>query len=315
MLDISRAARGTGPIPDRQVLSVVQSTGMKEVLEHGDWNPHLRDEFLATYVDWLRSCKATPVVGLDQFSERYFVNGVTQTYDIFFYEHKARRFRTLKGEYPYVRLSVDNWAHLEDDELRKDDALALSYPFYADGGVPRNYRQLLDRCQELGVPVLIDAAYFGTCYGVAFDYSHPAIEMVSFSLSKPFCAQSFRIGILFAKRKLGYLEEIQVEARYYNRVGAYMGLKLMREFPPDFMPDKYRDAHHRICRELGVMPTHCLMLANIADDDRRFDQILEDRRFEPLVLPEGARRRVCVSAYLRDPGSPLRRAAKRLLGR
>jgi hypothetical protein len=288
---------------------------MKEVLKGGDWNPQLLEQFLSTYVDWLRACRSTPVVGLDQFSQRYFVNGVTQSYDIFFYEHKARRFRTLKGEYPYVRLSVDRWAHLEDDELRKDDALALSYPFYSDGGVPRNYRQLLDRCQELGVPVLIDAAYFGTCYGVSFDYSHPAIEMVSFSLSKPFCAQSFRIGMLFAKRKLGYLEEIQVQARYYNRVGAYVGLRLMQEFTPDFLPDNYRDAHQRVCRELGVMPSHCLMLANLRDDDRRFDQVLEDPRFEPLVLPEGARRRVCISAYLTNPGSPLRRAAKRLLGR
>jgi hypothetical protein len=315
MLDISRASRGTGPIPDRRVLSVVQSLTMKEVLTRGEWNPNLRDEFLSTYTDWVRASRSTPVVGLDQFPERYFVNGVTQSYDIFFYEHKARRFRTLQGEYPYVRLSVDRWAHLEDDELRKDDALALSFPFYSDGGVPRNYRQLLDRCQELGVPVLIDAAYFGTCYGVTFDYSHPAIEMVSFSLSKPFCAQSFRIGILFAKRKLGYLEEIQVEARYYNRVGAYVGLKLMREFPPDYMPDKYRAAQQRVCSDLGVLPSHCLMLANLRDDDRRFDQVLEDRRFEPPALPEGARRRVCISAYLADRGSPLRQAAKRLLGR
>lgn len=313
--DLSQAGRGTGPIPDRRVIDFIKSITMKEVLEGGEWNPNLKEEFLSTYVEWIRASRSAPVVGLDQFSQRYYVNGVTQTYDIFFYEHKNRRFRTLKGEYPYVRLSVPEWLHVEDDELRENDALVLSAPFYGNGGVPRDYKAMLDRCQELGIPVMIDAAYFGTCYDVSFDYTHPAIEMLSFSLSKPFAAQSFRIGILFTKRKLGYLEEIQVQANYYNRFGAYVGLRLMRQFPADFMPTSYRAAHQKVCARLGVLPSHCLMLGNVKDDDHRFDAILEDDRFEKLELPPGVLRRVCVSAYLTRDGSPLRRVAKRLLGR
>ncbi|AKF11629.1 hypothetical protein DB32_008778 [Sandaracinus amylolyticus] len=312
--DLSRAGRGTGPIVDRRIARAVDSISMKRLLEQAAPRS-LREEFLSTYAEWIRACRATPVTGLDAFSARYFVNGVTQAYDIFFYEHKDRRFRTLQGEYPYVRLSVPDWAHVEADELRPNDALVMSTPFYADGSVPPGYRALLDRCSELGVPVMIDAAYFGTCHGTRFDYGHPAIEMVSFSLSKAFAVQSFRIGILFSKRTLPYLEEIQTQASYYNRVGAYVGLTLMRQFSADFMPSAYRDAQRRVCAQLDVIPSRCVMLANLHDDDRRFDTILEDPRFEKPVLPPGVRRRVCISAYLGAAGSYLRRLARRVFGK
>lgn len=313
--DLSRAGRGTGPIIDRRIVGAVRAISMKEVLEQGAWRDGLKDEFLSTYTEWIRASKATPVTGLDAFPERYFVNGVTQSYDIFFFEHKGRRFRTLQGEYPYVRLSVPDWTHVEADELRPGDALVMSAPFYADGSVPPRYRALLDRCEALGVPVMIDAAYFGTCYDAHFDYAHPAVEMLSFSLSKAFAVQSFRIGILFSKRPLPYLDEIQVQARYYNRVGAYVGVRLMRQFSADFVPSSYRDAQKRLCAELGVIPSRCVMLANLHEDDARFDAMLDDPRFEKPVLPAGVRRRVCISGYLGQGGSRLRRLGRHLLGR
>lgn len=310
--DLSRAGRGTGPIVDRRIVRAIASVSMKEVLERGAWNEGLQEEFLSTYTDWIRASEATPVAGLEAFPWRYFVNGVSQGYDIFFLEHKGRRFRALEAEYPYVRLSVPSFALVETDELRSGDALTLSAPFYADGSVPPRYRELLDRSEQLGVPVMIDAAYFGTCYGARFDFTHPAIEMLSFSLSKAFAAQSFRIGILYSKRPLPYLEELQAQSRYYNRVGAYVGLRLMRQFSADFIPSSYRDAHRRVCAELDVIPSRCVMLANLRDDDERFDAILEDARFERPTLPSGVRRRICVSAYLGDGGSRLRQLGRML---
>jgi len=315
MLDTSKVERGTGPVFDRRVFSFVRSITMRQVLRESEWHPHLKSEFVETYLAWLKGSTVAPVLGLEQFPVSYYMNGVTQAYDVFFYEYKDRRFRILKGEYPYVRLSVDRWAHLEDDELREGDALVLSYPFYANGGLPRDFHTLLDRAAELKVPVFVDAAYFGTCYDMAFDYSHPAIEMLGFSLSKPFSVQSMRIGMLLCKRKLGYLEEIQIAARYFNKIGAHVGLQLMKQFSADFMPSTHRADHRQVCEQLGVSPTHSIMLANIENSDRRFDRMLEDDRFEKLELPEGALRRICVSSYLGYEGSPLRKAAKKLLRR
>lgn len=310
MLNISRAVRGTGPIRNRRITAAATSIGGMDVLRYADGNRDLNLEFNGFFTEWIRSCRSTPVQGLDQFTTRYFVNGVTQSYDIFLYEHKGRRFRTAIGEYPYVRLSVDNWAFLEDDEIRENDAVTLSCPFYAHGGVPQHYASILDKCAELGVPVFVDAAYFGTCRGTSYDFSHPAIEMLSFSLSKPFCIQSYRAGMLMMKRTLPYFEEIQTAARYFNRVGAYVGLRLMHDFSADFIPETYGAAYDNVCQELDLLPTNCMMIANLKHEDKRFDPILVDDRFEDVALPEGQYRRVCISDYLSDRASLVRRVAR-----
>jgi hypothetical protein len=295
----------------RKVDALKKSISMLDVLSGGDWSPHIREEYIDCYKSWIRGGKAAPVAGLGNFPVAYFVNGVTQAYDLFFWRHKGRRFRTLAGEYPYTRLAVERWLSLEDDEIRESDAVVLSCPFYGDGGPPRDYDAILDDCARRGVPVMIDAAYFGTCYGTKLDYSHPAIEMVGFSLSKAFSAQSFRIGLLLSKTELKCLEEIQVQATYFNRIGAYVGIRLMREFSADFIPETYRGAQQSACRALGVQPTHCIMLANLEDDDPRFDHIIADDRFEEKRLPAGVKRRICISRYLSDPSpSPSERASE-----
>lgn len=315
MIDISQASRGTTPVSNNKVFAELKSISMLEILRDGQGNPNLKEDFFAAYRQWLQACTVAPVSGLDQFPHVYFVNGVTQSYDIFFLEHKERRFRVAKGDYPYVRLSVKDWCYLEEEELQAQDAVVLSYPFYENGRAPRNLTQLLDRCLELKIPVMLDAAYFGTCYDMEFDYSHPAIELVGFSLSKTFAVQSYRIGIQFSKKPLNYLEELQNQARYFNQVGAYIGLQLLQKFPADFIPTTYRQAHHDICQQLDLLPTNSIMLANVKPQDHRFDQILEDNRFDPVVLPEEAYERVCISLYLCDTGPRVKTLAKNLLAK
>ncbi|HAC66324.1 MAG TPA: hypothetical protein DCF68_23010 [Cyanothece sp. UBA12306] len=315
MLDISKVTRGTGPVTNNRVFAELKSITMRDILSKGQGNKNLKQDFFAVYSNWLNSCTIAPVKGLDQFPYLYFVNGVTQTYDIFFREYKGKRFRTAKGDYPYLKLSVDNWVYLEDDEIRENDAVALTYPFYENGGIPRNFNLLLDRCEELKVPVMIDAAYFGTCYDVDFDYSHRAIEMLGFSLSKCFAMSSFRIGIQFSKRKFNYLAELQTNSRYFNQVGAYVGLKLMQKFPADFIPSTYKTPHQEICKKMDLLPTNCIMLANIKPEDRRFDKLLEDKRFPQVTLPDGAYHRVGISKYISDKDSKVKKLLKQLLGK
>lgn len=307
--DLSGCHRGTGPVQDWKIQQFVKSMSIVEFMRHGEGNYNLNLDFAAEYLNWIRYCTTAPASGLEQFEVQYFVNGTTQAYDIFFYEYKGRRFRTLRGEYPYVRLSIDNWAFIEDDELRQGDAVVLSMPFYSTGGPPPQFSQILDRCRDLNIPIFIDGAYYGTCYGTNFDYGHPAIDMVSFSLSKPFCIQSFRAGLLLCKRRFGYLEEIQSAARYFNRMGAYVGLRLMQTFGADYIPLKYRTRHREVCNELGLIPTPSVMLANVKEGDDRFDEILQDDRFEPAE--PSTVKRVCISDYLSEPDPLPKKVAKR----
>jgi hypothetical protein len=196
---LSLARRGSAPVQNRRVASFVLGITAKEIMAKGDGNPRLRQDFAAASIDWLGRSTAATLSGLDNYPVRYFVNGVTQGYDLFFYEHKECRFRTYGGEYRYTRLAVQNWLPLEEDDIRAGDALTITLPFYINGAAPPDLSTVLDRCADLSVPVFIDAAYFGTVYDTQLDYSHPAIEMVGVSLSKTFSIQSYRVGLLLTK--------------------------------------------------------------------------------------------------------------------
>lgn len=311
--DLSRCRRGTSPVANWKTHQVVRSIETKEFLWFAEGNPKIREEFIRTYRRWITDSSSFVALGIGAFEAPYYANGVTEGYDIFFREHAGRRFRVFKGEYPYTALSVSNWTYIEEDEIRPGDAVLMSVPFYAHGGVPQGAEEVLKSCAELDVPVFIDAAYFGTCYRQSFDYGHPAIEMVGFSLSKAFNVQSFRIGLLLARKSLPYLEEIQVAANYFNKVGAYVGLKLMESFSADYMPEAYRRRHQMACYRLGLLPSSCIMLGNLRAEDDRFDTLLEDHRFEAQVLPPHTPRRVCISGYISDPSPTSKRILKRAL--
>jgi len=84
MADISKAGRGTGPVFDRRVFQAVQSLSLAE----SQRAHRSARRFLDSYELWLRRSSVATVAGLDSFSPRYPVHGVTEGYDCFFREHR-----------------------------------------------------------------------------------------------------------------------------------------------------------------------------------------------------------------------------------
>jgi hypothetical protein len=312
--NLTRCTRDTGPVTNWRVHQVVRTITMTEILWKTEGDPDILRDFTCGYRDWILGSSAFGARGLKRFDQLYYTNGVTQGYDIFLREYAGRRFRVFKGEYPYTALSGGEWAYVEDEQIHPNDAVVMSVPFYATGRPPHEAEEVLETCAALGVPVFVDAAYFGTCYGASFDYGHPAISMVGFSLSKAFAIQSFRVGLLLSRVRFPCLDEIQVYANYFNKVGAYVGMHLMDAFSADYMPNTYRLRHQEACYALGLVPSGCIMLGNVREDDDRFDDLLRDDRFAPVDLPPHTPRRVGISDYISDRAPPLKKAIRRVVG-
>jgi len=133
-----------------------------------------------------------------------------------------------------------DWKFLEDDEIRKNDAVIISYPFSDLGDKHPLTEEVLNRCEELNVPVLIDCTYFGTCHDIDFNLSYNCITDVTFSLSKSFDVANARIGIRLSKIDDDDPLFVVNKINYTNRLGAYIGLQLINQFSPDFISLKYK---------------------------------------------------------------------------
>lgn len=216
--------------------------------------------FLRRYRDWIQSTNLNTVAGLDHFSNVVYSQGTSESFENFYLRHRNRRFRCFRGEYLYHELIWRNleynWAYIDDDELRPNDAVIVSLPF-ADTGNQKHTKQMLDLCAELDIPVLIDSAFFGICAGINFDYSHPAITDVTMSLSKPFPASGIRIGIRFSKNTADGLD-IYAKTNYVNKLGAAVGFQLLDHQSPDYIWSRYRDHQLAWCKQYDLVASDCV---------------------------------------------------------
>ena len=253
-------------VADDKVMNLlVQDT--TPALALADENIHTK--FCNEYKHWITTTDNNSVLGLDEYNYACYTNGTTEAFDKFYAKHSTKRFRFFKGEYLYHRLSCRNnnydWKYLEDGRLNKDDVVIISLPFSDTGNKHNDMDFILHNCSAMEIPVLLDCAYLGVCNDITFDLTHKCITDVTFSLSKSLYAAHLRIGMrltreddddpLFVTNKIGYI----------NRASAHIGRKLIRQFHPDYIYNKYRDRQLEICNILDVEPSNCVLFG-IGDD-------------------------------------------------
>jgi hypothetical protein len=256
-------------INDPEALVVINRTKL-------DLTTDLSAEFCEEYKKWISSTERNTIRGLENFSFECYSNGTTESFDKFYIKNRARRFRCFKGEYVYHRLvwrnSWPNWVWLDDECLDSNDAVVVSLPFSDTGSKHRLHEALLDQCNEKGIPVLVDCAYFGICDNIDFNFNHTCITDITFSLSKVFPVAHSRIGMrltktddddsLFVTNKIGYI----------NRFGPQLGLELISKFGPDYIFNKYRQQQLDLCFEHSVTPSDTVLFGIGGDTWKEYNR-------------------------------------------
>lgn len=250
---------GAGPVEDPVVKAFIKENFVLD-LDNAD-TPEI---FIQDYRVWIQSSCYNSWQGLDEFNYAVQTQGTTEAFDKFYLRNHQRRFRCFRGEYMYHQLTwryawPDQWKFIEDADLDANDAVVLSYPFADTGGKHSQHDWLLDECDRLGIPVLLDSAYFGVCYKLSFDVRHPCITDIAFSLSKTFPVAHARIGMRLTRIDDDDPGFVLQKSGYINRIAAQLGLMLIREYTPDFVCNRYRLTQKMFCEQLGVAESHSVL--------------------------------------------------------
>lgn len=259
-------------VVDQRQISIVKQ--IIADLGHSFDNDHVVPEFCAQYRNWILTTQHNTVGGLEQFDRADFSLGTSECFDKFYLRNHQRRFRCFRGEYLYHRLAWHNqrmpWAWLDDEPLASNDAVVVSLPFADLGSTHPDYGPaLLDRCDELGVPVLIDCAFFGICAMTDFDFAHDAITDICFSLSKTFPVNTLRIGMRLTKSAQTDTLSIYNDTQYVNKLGAAVGLKLLQTQGPDDVFQRWRQQQLEWCTNMQLTPSNSVIFG--IDYDHRYD--------------------------------------------
>ena len=279
------------PIPNQEVFDFIQSKVNSSYLYHDT----IVDEYLNTYYEWIKSSKLNNFHGLDKFNKLGFAHGTSQTFDFFYAENKDRRFRCFKGDFIYHELSWRNnyadWKYIEDDSLSTYDAVIISLPFSDTGKKHKEMEEILDACDELDIPVLIDAAYYSIGRDLEIDLSHPCINTISFSLSKAFYgAERLRIGLRCKKENNDDPIDVITSMQMVSKIAAGLGTELCNNFEPDYNHNRYRETQVSICKDLKIEPSDSVVFGltyRTHPDFGSYDRGTDSRR-------------VCISSLLSD---------------
>jgi len=241
-----------------------------------------KNEYLEKIDSWIHSTKNNIVKGLDRFEYRNLINGTTQVFDELYYRFKEKRLRVFRGEYAYHKRIFDNIEFIDgvDGEfipLSKNDWVIVSLPFSGIGDVHPQMKRLLDEAQKLGIYVLVDCAWLGTCTDILFDFTHPAIGEVCFSLSKGLGLGHMRSGIRYSK----VYQEDSIITQHNNMnhlqlASAQLGIYQMNNFSPDFIIDKYYQSYLNMCEDFGFQATKC---PHIAIPPSSWDEYINDEKY------------------------------------
>jgi hypothetical protein len=230
--------------------------------------------FLSKYKQWIYSTTSNVVTGLEEFSRLDFTQGTSEAFDKFYIRHQGKRFRFFKGEYLYHKISLENsnYATIENSEdLLENDAVIVSLPFADTGNVHHLFNSnFLDTCHSKNIPVLLDCAYFGICSNIKFDFTHPAIKEVCFSLSKTFPVNLLRIGMRFSKYT--DLDGIgaYTNSQYQNRLSAYVGLKVLEIKTADSTYNDYRNTQLEFCNKFNLIPSNTVIFG--LDESKKYQR-------------------------------------------
>lgn len=244
---------------------------LKVLNEYGpSWNyvfnsSYHTNEFCEHYLDWIQQSSHSKFKGLENFSCYAFSAGTTESFDKFYMKHNRRRFRCFRGEYLYHELAWrncwPNWRYIEDEPLLPTDAVVISLPFADTGDKHQQFDELMESCTKLGIPVLVDCAYFGLVTDFEFNLDYPCITDVTFSLSKYFPIAHARVGMRLTRINDDDPLFVYQYRSYNNKQGAVLGQYMMNNFNCDFLINRYRQRQIEFSEFINVCHTRTLIFA------------------------------------------------------
>lgn len=215
-------------------------------------------EFLQDYKQWIESTHT--IAGWKNFNHLCFSNGTTESFDKFYHRYLHRRLRLLKGEYVYHQMMgkkiFKEFAWIEEiATLQHNDVVAISVPFADTGSVPLNLYAILDRCEELKIPVLLDLAYINLAIGLELNLNYKCIDTITSSLSKVFPLSTYRIGIRLQQEFIDDTLFAYNQNQYINSYSVLIGHEVIKKYSADHSFKKYRTQQLALCKELSITPS------------------------------------------------------------
>jgi hypothetical protein len=227
-----------------------------------------RKQFLQDYKEWIGH--DNNFIGLNKFEHLDFSAGTTETFSMFYFQHMNKRPRLLKGDFFYHWQMARNYmkqaVEIDAEPLIKGDVVVMSCPFSDTGDMPKQFENILERCEDLGIPVMLDMAYINMSNIKEINLDYKCIHTITTSLSKVFPVENHRIGIRFTRELYDDALTAYNQVDYVNLYSVNIGHKLIKRFDNAWLYEKYKDKQYKTCKQMQLTPSRCVIFGLDTED-------------------------------------------------
>ena len=251
--------KGAKPVVDIKIKHFITSLNPTNDL----YNEHLISNFIDNFFNWIKSSKLNHLANIDQYTNKKLCSGTIQAFDHFYWKHKEKRFRFFNGEFMYHKACLKHGARyipLNGKKIMNGDEVIVSIPFSDYGTVHPSTVKILNICNNLEVPVLLDFAYYPCTKNIDIDLNYSCIDTIAFSISKAFYGGEFlRVGIRLQRDNVDDGIDAFNSVNMHNRISISIANALINKYPVDHNWDTYANAYAEVCKEKKLETTDCIM--------------------------------------------------------
>lgn len=277
--------KGARPVVDQEI---------KTHYNNFVYSPATLEQYSTAWNHWLTKSQNKSLGGIETFTQAEYVCGTSQAFDHFCLRNHSRRLICFAGEFQYHAClgKFLNFSIIKTyKEILPGDALVISLPFSDYGYTHPEFNLILQKCNELSIPVCLDLAYWGIAKNINLDLNlYPCIVDIACSLSKPFYVlENHRVGIRFSRQYhndgVNMLNEVNMQNLFSMRLGIYF----MQNFSADWAWTKYNNQYLEVCDYHGVDTTDTVIFA-----------LSSDNRYKEFNRGIPKNYRLCISKFLSD---------------
>jgi len=224
------------------------------------YNDDIANEFKIEFIHFLNNHSLSKLSGIDMFPHTDICVGCTQFIDDIYQRVGTNDVMIFENDYKYHWRLNNDIEYVTLDTLVPNKELIISMPFPAHGDVHPLMHTILDRCEQLDIPVHLDGAWITCSRDITFNFDHPAIKTFAVSLSKGGMGND-RIGVRFSRTRPCGAITIMNDFNMNCKSLLHTGLKFMQELGSEYFWKKYETRYYKVCEDFNLIPTKSIHVA------------------------------------------------------
>lgn len=253
------------PLTDRLLQQIAQDSFKNIELATHNWSDVSYEEFKTLAVQSILAHKYNTILGLENYTCVDVLQGNQQYIDSLLIQYGVHGVQTFEHDYGYYHKITPNIEYARLGNLLFDKPLIIAAPMPGYMNLHPQWDAILDECEQKGIDVHIDGAWWCCSHGLTIDLNRSCIKSFSVSLSKALDLGWNRVAIRWRQFETADNAWLMYDAKMISHASIEIARYHLQNLSVDYFIDTYLDKYNSIVRELKLRPGKVIHAASSID--------------------------------------------------